>query len=76
MLTRSTIHEHTLTTTYSFTVTVELEDSGRTTPEQVALRLADGLAYMEGVGGVDVNPLGKLDPSFDNCPIVTAKEQK
>lgn len=47
--------------TYGFLVGVELEDTGSTTPSQVANRLADSLSFMEGTGEVDVESLGKVD---------------
>lgn len=49
------------TTSYGFLLSVEIEDGGRVSPEQVSLRLADSLTYMEDVGNVEVECLGKLD---------------
>lgn len=48
-------------TTYGFLVGVEIEDGGSASPEQVALRIADSLTYIEDVGHVDVESLGKVD---------------
>ena len=46
--------------TYGFLVGIEIED-GSTTPEAVALHLADSVSWLEGVGKADVELLGKLD---------------
>lgn len=47
-------------TMHGFLVGVELVES-ITTPEQVALRLADSLGFMEGIGHVDVESLGIIE---------------
>ncbi len=47
--------------TYGFLIAVEVEADGPTTPEQVACRIADGLTFMEGIGKVDVEALGKIE---------------
>ena len=49
------------TTTWGYLVAVELEDGGHMTPEGIRERLTDAPAYMEGVGKIDVELLGKLD---------------
>lgn len=43
-----------------FLVGVELVES-QITPEQVAAKLADSLAWTEGVGNVDVEQLGEIE---------------
>ena len=45
---------------HGFLVGVEIEE-GTIDPEKVALRLAEGLTFMEGVGKVDVEHLGAID---------------
>ena len=47
-------------TVHTYTVTVELEDK-IIDPEKVALRLAEGPCFMEGVGHIDVQYHGTLD---------------
>jgi len=46
---------------FGFLVGVEIEEGGSTTPEQVTMRLADGLSWMEGIGKVEVENLGKIE---------------
>lgn len=53
--------EPVTTSPHGYLVCVEIEDAGPTTPEQVSLRLAGELNFMEGVGRVDVDYLGKID---------------
>lgn len=48
------------TSIQGYLVGVEVESNSPTTPEQIACRLADGLAWMEGVGHVDVESLGEI----------------
>jgi hypothetical protein len=48
-------------TTFAFLTAVEIEDGGSTSPEQVMARLQEGLTFMEGVGAVECENLGKLD---------------
>ena len=45
---------------HGFLVGVELVD-GIATPEQISLRLADSLGFMEGIGHVDVEALGIIE---------------
>ena len=45
--------------THTFLVTIELEE-GRS-PEKVSWRLADSLAFVEGIGHVDVIHQGALE---------------
>lgn len=52
-----------------FLVGVEMEENGPTTQEQVSARIADGLSFMEGVGTVDVELLGKIE-SFDESETI------
>ena len=47
------------TQVYSFLVTVEIEDA-RLSPDKVALRLADGISFLEGCGVIDVENFGTL----------------
>ena len=47
--------------TWGYLVAVEIEEGGTTSPEQVALRIADGLTFMEDVGDVDVESLGQIE---------------
>lgn len=49
------------TSTHGFLIAIELSDSEPGLSEAVAIRLADGPSFMEGVGKVDVEHLGKLD---------------
>jgi hypothetical protein len=46
---------------HGFLLGVEVEENGPTSPEQIAARLADSLAFMEGIGKVDVEVLGKVE---------------
>ena len=46
---------------WGYLVGVEVEEGGHTSPNNVALRIADSLAFMEDIGKVDVEELGKLD---------------
>lgn len=45
---------------HGFLVAVEIEE-GSTTAEQVSLRLAESLSFMEGTGHCDVETLGVID---------------
>lgn len=51
----------TSTYIHGFLVGVEMEEGAPTSAEQVALRLADACSFMEGIGKIDVESLGKLD---------------
>lgn len=44
-----------------FLVAVEMQADSHTSVEQVALRIAEGLAFLEGIGHVDVDALGQID---------------
>jgi hypothetical protein len=46
---------------HGFLVGVELEVGGRATPEQVSLRLAESLSFIEDVGKTDVEYLGEIE---------------
>jgi hypothetical protein len=47
---------------YGFLVAVEISDSDTDKVHRdVALRLADGPSFIEGVGSIDVECLGKVD---------------
>lgn len=46
--------------TFGFLLSAEIEQ-GETTPEQVAVRLADALTFVEGVGNVQCELLGEID---------------
>lgn len=53
--------DHPVTTSlHGFLVGVEIEDEGHATPETVALRLAESLTFVEDIGEVDVEHLGKI----------------
>ena len=52
--------------TYGFLVAVDLVDGSHTTSETIAERFADSVFFMEDVGKVDVEVLGKLDIYSDN----------
>ena len=45
---------------FGILIGLELED-GVCTPEQAAAKLADSLAWVEGVGNVTVDVLGEID---------------
>ena len=47
--------------TYAFLCAVELEKGGKTTVEQVQMRLQDGLTWLEGTGKVEVESLAIID---------------
>ena len=49
-----------------FTVRVEVDANQGPSPEVVALKIADGLAWVEGCGHVDVSYLGSIDPPNSN----------
>ena len=46
---------------HGFLISVEIEERGRFTSETVALKLADALAFCEGIGTVDVEELGAVE---------------
>jgi hypothetical protein len=48
------------TTTAEFTVTVEFQPS-RISPAQISLRLADSLAWTEGVADVVIGQVGEVE---------------
>lgn len=48
------------TSIQGYLIGVEVESDSPTTPEQVACRIADGLAWMEGIGHIDVESLGEI----------------
>jgi hypothetical protein len=52
--------------THDFVVSVELETGGRTSPEQVAARLADSLQWLDDVGTTDITYLGAVTPKEAN----------
>ena len=45
-------------TTHGFLLSVEISKGAAISPEQIAMRLADSLAFVEGIGHVDVKSLG------------------
>lgn len=45
---------------WAFVVSLEM-DPEDVTPEQICLKLADSLSWVEGVGDVEVNDLGEID---------------
>ena len=51
--------------TQVFMVAVEVAESGPSI-EEIKLKLADSLAWVEGCGTVEVDELGKLDAYEDN----------
>lgn len=53
--------ENGSTTIQGFLVGVEVEDTSTVTPQQIAERIADSLTFMEGVGRVDVEKLGRIE---------------
>lgn len=55
------------TTTHGFIVSVEL--TGRVSPEQVRLKLADALTWVEGLGDVDVDWIGEIDRYPEPNPV-------
>jgi hypothetical protein len=59
------LQNHNPTVHHGFIVTVEL-DPTRTTPEQVALRLDEGLRWMEGTGIITVEQLGTIQIGDQN----------
>lgn len=44
-----------------YLILVEMVEDGPTSPETVRMRLADSCAYLDGVGRIDVDYLGKID---------------
>lgn len=48
------------TSTYGYLVAVEVA-KGKGDPAAVALRLAEGLTWMEGIGTVDVEQMGEIE---------------
>lgn len=62
MLRRS--DNQTSVVTQVFMVAVEVAESGPSI-EQIKLKLADSLAWVEGCGTVDVDELGKLEEVND-----------
>jgi hypothetical protein len=49
--------------THGYLVAVELDDSGKATPEKVADKLKEGVWFMEGIkrSGIDVEYLGEIE---------------
>lgn len=47
--------------TFGYLISVEIAIDDSTTPEQVALRLPDAVTWMDGVGAVDVENLGRVN---------------
>lgn len=47
--------------TYGFLLAVEIEQDGPSNPEAVTLKLSDSLAWVEGIGAVDIDCLGEID---------------
>lgn len=60
---------------FAWILTVEMEDG--VDLEAVELKLAEGPMWMEGVGSIDVDLLGELEPEEDGVSVVenTAYEQ-
>lgn len=52
-------------TSYAYLVSVEIED-GVAEPSKVAEAMADALRWIEGVGAVDVDNLGRMDVESDS----------
>lgn len=52
-------------TSWGFLVGCEV-DISQITPEKIAMRLADSLSYVEGVGFTDVEVLGEIDRIEDD----------
>ncbi len=50
--------------TLGFLVAVEVDEGGPTS-EQIALKLGDAPRWMEGVGNIDVDQMGAVDPTND-----------
>ena len=48
-------------TTHGFLLSVEIYKGAAMSPEQVAMRLADALAFVEGIWQVDVESLGNAE---------------
>ena len=48
-------------TTHGFLLSVEIYKGAAMSPEQVAMRLADSLAHVEGLGHVDVESIGDIE---------------
>ena len=48
-------------TTHGFLLSVAIYKGAAMSPEQIAMRLADSLAFIEGIGHVDVESLGEID---------------
>lgn len=44
-----------------FLVGVEMEAGGGTTSEEVKMRIADGLTWMDSIGKVDITDLGEVE---------------
>lgn len=49
------------TTTHGYLISVEIAERRAMSPEQVAMRFSDALAFVEGIGTVDVDYLGEVD---------------
>ena len=49
---------------HAFLVAIEVQEGGPT-HEQIELKLADSVAWVEGVGRVDVNYLGEMEVGED-----------
>ena len=61
--------------TYGFLVSAELEDGSLTSVHDIASRFVDAVAWMEGVGKVDVESLGPIDvyPGEEDLPLEPEK---
>lgn len=66
MLQRKT-NKEPVTSVYGYLVSVEIED-GVTSPEAVTAKLADSVTWVEGVGDVTVDLLGRIDVVGDGEP--------
>ena len=44
-----------------FLVAIEVDDDIKATLEQIAFKLDDGVRHMEGVGRIDIDPLGEIE---------------
>lgn len=56
-----------------FLVAVEVDDTGKARIDKLTNKLAEGLWHMEGVGRVEVDPIGEIeviDDGTDNITVV------
>ena len=58
---------------HGFLISVEIEERGRFNSEKVAVKLADSLAWCEGIGVVDVEELGAVEVYDPGMEEVDAK---